>query len=67
METHSSILAWRIPWTEELGRLQSIGSQRLRHEATEHTHSTIWMYYHLFNQPPIISQGFQFFTVVSKP
>ena len=27
METHSSILAWRIPWTEEPGRLQSIGSQ----------------------------------------
>ena len=29
MTTHSSILAWRIPWTEELGRLQSIGSQRV--------------------------------------
>ena len=28
MATHSSILAWRIPWTEEPGRLQSIGSQR---------------------------------------
>ena len=27
METHSSILAWRIPWTEEPGRLQSMGSQ----------------------------------------
>ena len=27
MATHSSILAWRIPWTEELGRLQSLGSQ----------------------------------------
>ena len=31
MATHSSILAWRIPWTEELGRLWSIGSQRVRH------------------------------------
>ena len=30
--THSSILAWRIPWTEELGRLQSMGSQRVRHD-----------------------------------
>ena len=30
MATHSSILAWRIPWTEEPGRLQSIGSQRVR-------------------------------------
>ena len=29
--THSSILAWIIPWTEELGRLQSMGSQRVRH------------------------------------
>ena len=28
MATHSSILAWRIPWTEEPGRLQSMGSQR---------------------------------------
>ena len=30
MATHSSILAWRIPWTEESGRLQSTGSQRVR-------------------------------------
>ena len=32
MATHSSILACRIPWTEERGRLQSIGSQRVRHD-----------------------------------
>ena len=31
MATHSSILAWRISWTEEPGRLQSMGSQRVRH------------------------------------
>ena len=31
MATRSSILAWRIPWTEEPGRLQSIGSQGVRH------------------------------------
>ena len=31
MATHSSILAWRISWTEEPGRLQSIGSQTVRH------------------------------------
>ena len=30
MATHSSILAWRIPWTEKPGRLQSMGSQRVR-------------------------------------
>ena len=32
MATHSSILAWRISWTEEPGRLQSMGSQRVRHD-----------------------------------
>ena len=30
--THSSILAWRISWTEDPGRLQSTGSQRVRHD-----------------------------------
>ena len=30
--THSSILAWKIPWTEEPGRLQSMGLQRVRHD-----------------------------------
>ena len=32
MVTHSSILAWDIPWTEEPGRLQSMGSQRVAHD-----------------------------------
>ena len=32
MATHSSILAWRIPWTEELGGLQSIRSPRIGHD-----------------------------------
>ena len=32
MATHSSILVWRIPWTEEPGRLQSMGSQRVGHD-----------------------------------
>ena len=32
MATHSSNLAWKIPWTEEPGGLQSIGSQRVRHD-----------------------------------
>ena len=32
MATHSSILAWRIPWTEEPGGRQSTGSQRVRHD-----------------------------------
>ena len=32
MATHFSVLAWRIPWTEEPGRLQSMGSLRVRHD-----------------------------------
>ena len=32
MATHSSILAWKIPWTEESGGLQSMGSQRVGHD-----------------------------------
>jgi len=32
MATHSSILAWKMPWTEEPGRLQSTGSQRAGHD-----------------------------------
>ena len=31
MAIHSSTIAWKIPWTEEPGRLQSMGSQRVRH------------------------------------
>ena len=34
MATHSSILAWRIPWTEDPGGLQSTGSQRVEHDLT---------------------------------
>ena len=39
MATHSSILAWRIPWAEGLGGLQSMGSQRVGHEWPTNTHS----------------------------
>ena len=37
--THSSILAWRIPWTEDPGRLQSMGSQRFRHNWSDWAHT----------------------------
>ena len=37
MATHSSILPWRIPWTEKLGRLQSMGLQRAGHNCTTNT------------------------------
>ena len=44
MATHSSTLAWRIPWTEKPGRLQSTGSQRLGHDwATSlHIYASFW-------------------------
>ena len=32
MTAHSSVLVWKVPWTEEAGRLQSMGSQRVRHD-----------------------------------
>ena len=40
MATHSSILAWKMPWTEKPGKLQSMGSQRAGHDlAHTHTHT----------------------------
>ena len=46
MATHPSTLAWRIPWTEEPGRLQSMGSQRVRHDWVTSliTHSQEWTF-----------------------
>ena len=38
LATHSSILAWRIPWTEEPGGLQSMGSQRVKHDCATNTY-----------------------------
>ena len=40
MATHSSILAWRIPWTEEPDRLQSMGLQRVRHSQVTYFNNT---------------------------
>ena len=40
METHTSILAWRIPWTEEPGGLQSMGSQKSQTGLRGHTATT---------------------------
>ena len=43
MATHSSTLAWKIPWTEEPGRLQSMGLQRVRHDwATSFHFTSTW-------------------------
>ena len=46
MATHSSILSWKISWTEESGGLQSMMSQKVGHDwATEHTHTHIHLVY----------------------
>ena len=42
MTIHSSILAWRSPWTEGPGWLQSIGSQRVGHDSSDRTHACIF-------------------------
>ena len=50
MATHSSILAWKISWTEELGGLQSMESQRVKHDlAAKHV-------YHIYILP-LVSPG----------
>ena len=38
MAIHSGVLAWRIPWTEDPGELQSMGSQRVKHDGVTNTH-----------------------------
>ena len=43
MATHSSILAWKIPWTEEPGGLQSLGSQRVGHYRVSSLSFTLWL------------------------
>ena len=44
-DTHSSILAWRIPWTEEPGGLQSMGSQRVGDNRATNTHTMYVKFY----------------------
>ena len=47
MATHSSILSWKMPWTEEPGRVQSMRSVRVGHNlATEHTHVSVYTHTH---------------------
>ena len=56
MATHSSILTRRIPWTEEPGGLQSMGSKRVRHDqATKH--STAHSDFIRIQNPPLINSG----------
>ena len=57
MAIHSSILAWRIPWPEEAGGLQSMGSLRIRHNLmTEHRNRYIGL--HSFRNPFLLFSSF---------
>ena len=64
MAIHSSILVWKIPWTEERGGLQSVGSQRVGHDFANNTHTPpapaqIWFssYYFNFFSPYLAALG----------
>ena len=64
MATHSSTLAWKIPWTEEPGRLQSMGSWRVRHDWATSLSLFTFMHWRRKWQPtpvflPGESQGWQ--------
>ena len=48
MATHSNILAWEIPWTEEPGGLPSMGSQRVRHNLVTKQQYSIACIFHIF-------------------
>ena len=50
MVTHSGMLSWKIPWTKEPGRLQSMGSQRVGHDQATNTYC--WSYVFLVNLIP---------------
>ena len=58
MAPHSSTLAWKIPWTEEPGRLQSMGSHRVRHDrATSLSLFTCMHWRRKWQPPPVFLPG----------
>ena len=62
MTTHSSVLAWRIPWKEEPGKLQSLRLQRLRHNWVTNTQTIL----HLQHVPTLLSSWKQIQLLVLK-
>ena len=62
MATHSSILAWRIPWTEKLGGLQCMGSQRVGQDWATNTHretleAVQWLFHFVFSFFPLLQSS----------
>ena len=66
MATHSSILAWSIPWTEELGRLQSMELQRIGHKWVTNTTLSIMVYPRILSIVPCIIHSVQFSSVAQS-
>ena len=63
MATYTSILAWVIPWTQELGELQSMGSQRVgQTEVTQHSTSAICCRI-IFHNTHVVEQVMSFFSL----
>ena len=65
MAAHLNILAWRIPWTEEPGRLQSIGSHRVGHDSNDIAHMHVDIQIRL-NSTYFVSTGLPCGTVVKN-
>ena len=69
MATHSSMLAWKIPWTEEPDRLQSVGSQRIRHDWATSLSLSLYEQFFIysiclvfsFHSPPFTLSAFDLF------
>ena len=63
MATLSTILAWRIPWTEEPGGLQSIGSQRVRQDLMTNTYLLTYLPDAILNVSPVCLVHLMLFTI----
>ena len=63
MATHSNILAWRIPWTEEPGGLQSIGSQTVGHNWVTYTYLLTYLQDAILNVSPVCLVHLMLFTI----
>ena len=57
MATHSSTLAWKIPWTEESGRLQSMGSHRVGHDQATSLSLFTFMHWRRWQPTPVFLPG----------
>jgi len=62
MATHSSILAWEIPWTAEPGGLQSMGSQKVRHDLMTNTHTHTHTHTHTSHHALVLSWHIPFWS-----